>query len=77
MTSVSLAPAATSRKILAQAPELAQVNGTIGFITWDRGTHGNVPRLEIDPDWLITYWYHWPGPALPAMDPHDPGPERP
>ncbi len=45
--------------------------GNIGFITWDRVSHGNVPRLEIDPDGIITYWYHWPEPDLPAGDRHD------
>ena len=52
-------------------------HGNIGFITWDRVSHGNVPRLEVDPDGVITYWYHWPEPDLPARDPHDPGQEWP
>ena len=31
-----------------------QGKGPIGFITWDRVSHGNVPRLEIDPDGNLT-----------------------
>ena len=52
-------------------------NGNIGFITWDRVSHANVPRLEIDPDGTITYWYHWPEPDLPARDTHDFDRQRP
>ena len=51
--------------------------GNIGFITWDRVSHDNVPRLEIDADGVITYWYHWPEPDLPARDHHDSSPKRP
>ena len=43
-------------------------NGTIGFITWNRVNHGNVPRLEIDPSGTITLWYHWPEADLTGDD---------
>lgn len=43
-------------------------NGAIGFITWDRQSHGNVPRLEISPDGTISSWYNWPEPDLPSQD---------
>ena len=49
-----------------------QGKGQIGFITWDRVSHGNVPRLEIEPDGNLTYWYDWPEPDLPSAAPSDP-----
>ena len=52
-------------------------HGNIGFIAWDRQSHGNVPRLEVDPDGVITYWHHWPEPDLPARERRDPGEEQP
>ena len=39
-----------------------------GFVTHSRPSHGNVPRIEISPDDVISVWYHRPEPDLDGDD---------
>ena len=42
--------------------------GIHGFISHSRPSHGNVPRIEIAPDGVISVWYHQPEPDLNGDD---------
>ena len=43
-------------------------SGYVGYIVHSRPSHGNVPRLEISPDLVITTWYHRPEPDIDGDD---------
>ena len=42
-----------------------------GYVVWRRQSTPNHPRIEISPDQVITFWYHWPAgdqrPSQPAI----------
>ena len=38
--------------------------GYTGYVVHSRPSHGNVPRIEISPDMVISAWHHRPEPDL-------------